>query len=520
MPLDLVRENMAINNKIGKETTQVLCEGDVIVPDTKPDIKSVHKITGKVFIDEDKASENRVSFKGRLKANILYTGKNGEKEMYAITSTINFEDFINMEGVTKDSDINTTANLEHIEYNVINDRKIGIKAVITVTVEADEDKDIDIITDIYDKGDIQTKTETISVNKIVQRKKDRFAVKEEFSIPSNMSNIFQILQSDIDIINKEIKVMDDKLSVKGILRASILYSADEDEGIVEVFEKEIPFNGYIEMDGITSEMIPNVELKVLDESVDVKPNDDGEPRNIEVDASVGVNAMVTDNQDVEMIDDVYSINQNTNIAREPITYPQFVGKNNTQSTLRETITIDGKYKEPLQIIKVWGNVRLDGVTVEDEKLIAQGVINLEVMYIAKNDDNPIEVIPVAIPFEQEIEIKGLSEDMIAEVSVAIENIAFNMLSDREVEFRTTLDIDAYVIQNKNGYVVKQVEFTEDGQQYLRDIGTIVIYVVQPGDTLWNIAKKYNTTVDNITSINDIENPDRIYPGQKILLLKE
>ena len=110
--------------------------------------------------------------------------------------------------------------------------------------------------------------------------------------------------------------------------------------------------------------------------------------------------------------------------------------------------------------------------------------------------------------------------MIAEVSVAIENIAFNMLSDREVEFRTTLDIDAYVIQNKNGYVVKQVEFTEDGQQYLRDIGTIVIYVVQPGDTLWNIAKKYNTTVDNITSINDIENPDRIYPGQKILLLKE
>ena len=46
------------------------------------------------------------------------------------------------------------------------------------------------------------------------------------------------------------------------------------------------------------------------------------------------------------------------------------------------------------------------------------------------------------------------------------------------------------------------------------------YVVQPGDTLWNLAKKFNTTVDDIVKINDIENPDLIYPGQKLLILKK
>ena len=46
------------------------------------------------------------------------------------------------------------------------------------------------------------------------------------------------------------------------------------------------------------------------------------------------------------------------------------------------------------------------------------------------------------------------------------------------------------------------------------------YVVQSGDTLWDLAKKFNTTVDDIVELNDIENPDLIYPGQKLLILKK
>ena len=41
------------------------------------------------------------------------------------------------------------------------------------------------------------------------------------------------------------------------------------------------------------------------------------------------------------------------------------------------------------------------------------------------------------------------------------------------------------------------------------------YTVRKGDTLWEIAKKYNTTVAKLVSLNKIKNPDLIYPGQKI-----
>jgi len=43
----------------------------------------------------------------------------------------------------------------------------------------------------------------------------------------------------------------------------------------------------------------------------------------------------------------------------------------------------------------------------------------------------------------------------------------------------------------------------------------IIYTVKKGDTLSGIANKYGTTVNKLVEINNISNPNLIYPGQKI-----
>ncbi|NNG67269.1 LysM peptidoglycan-binding domain-containing protein [Caldanaerobacter subterraneus] len=43
------------------------------------------------------------------------------------------------------------------------------------------------------------------------------------------------------------------------------------------------------------------------------------------------------------------------------------------------------------------------------------------------------------------------------------------------------------------------------------------YVVQPGDTVFSIARKFNTSVDAIITRNNIINPSLIYPGQRLII---
>ena len=40
-----------------------------------------------------------------------------------------------------------------------------------------------------------------------------------------------------------------------------------------------------------------------------------------------------------------------------------------------------------------------------------------------------------------------------------------------------------------------------------------LYTVRRGDTLWSLAKRYNTSIANIVRLNRIQNPNLIYPGQ-------
>lgn len=44
------------------------------------------------------------------------------------------------------------------------------------------------------------------------------------------------------------------------------------------------------------------------------------------------------------------------------------------------------------------------------------------------------------------------------------------------------------------------------------------YAVRPADTLWGIAQRYGLTVNDILALNNFSNPNLIYPGQ-ILRLK-
>ena len=45
----------------------------------------------------------------------------------------------------------------------------------------------------------------------------------------------------------------------------------------------------------------------------------------------------------------------------------------------------------------------------------------------------------------------------------------------------------------------------------------ITYVIAPGDNLYSIASRFHTTLDAIVRLNNITNPDLIYPGQVLVI---
>jgi LysM repeat protein len=45
----------------------------------------------------------------------------------------------------------------------------------------------------------------------------------------------------------------------------------------------------------------------------------------------------------------------------------------------------------------------------------------------------------------------------------------------------------------------------------------MIYIVEPGDTLYHIAARYNVSLERLIAVNRLENPNTIYPGMEIII---
>jgi len=45
----------------------------------------------------------------------------------------------------------------------------------------------------------------------------------------------------------------------------------------------------------------------------------------------------------------------------------------------------------------------------------------------------------------------------------------------------------------------------------------IIYTVRPGDTVYSIARRFGTSVQNIVTFNYLSNPNLIYVGQRLVV---
>ena len=311
------------------------------------------------------------------------------------------------------------------------------------------------------------------------------------------------------------------MSISGDIRACILYKSDEDEVITTYFEQDIPFSGNIEISGAREGMLPEVYLDINDKNMQILEDADGESRKIGIDAHIGCNIKISSEEDIEILEDAYTLNQNINIGRSNKKYPVLVCKNKNQASIKEIVRLDDDCPAILQVVKVSGKAFLDNAELMEDKVLAEGIVECKILYIANNDEYPMHCFKTILPYSQTIETKGatsLNSDL--DLNLDIEHISVNMISDKDLEIRGAINFDTLVTKEKEVGLVTEIEFEDMDIEKLNSIASMIMYVMQDGDTLWDLAKIFNTTTDDIMQLNDIEKEDDVKVGDKILILKK
>ena len=515
MPLDLAKEKITLKQQKGKQTSQILLEGDVIVPDSKADVKEILRCQGRVRLEEVKSGEERVAFSGALQLWVLYGAAEGEKPVYSLTSSLPINDVVQVEGLRKEHIVDLELVLEHLEGTIVNDRKIGIKAVVQVETAAWEKGEVHILEEATGES-VQLLKEKVRVDTPIAEKKDRFTVKHEISLSPEQPNIGEILCDDIAVVREEVRPMDGKISLRGVLPVSVVYNGEED-GIPVSIERSIPFNGFVDAPEVTSQTTVDVRLSIPEWSIAPQVDEDGEARLFSVTAVIGADVCAVAETEQEWITDAYVPGKQLELQTEQIALPWVAGRADNEFVQKETVVLEAGEEPMLQAVATWGSVSLGELAVGENIVEAEGVLQVEILYLCEKDDRPVCVMKRGYPFTQRIEVKGAKKGDRAEAMAALKEVDFRLTSLREGELRAEIMLEVRVLRQESRQAVTEITLSTDQPQ--DDGAAAVIYTVQSGDSLWTIAKKYQTTIPYILMVNEIENPDLVYTGQKLLILR-
>lgn len=156
--------------------------------------------------------------------------------------------------------------------------------------------------------------------------------------------------------------------------------------------------------------------------------------------------------------------------------------------------------------------------VEDGRVNAEGELLCNILYMSNDSEQPAASFLVRLPFSQSFDCRQAKTGMEACMSFDINHVSFNIMSPSEIELRISVSAKGTVVKYCKFTVINNV--TQPDDPYIGDEEekpSILLYVVQPGDTLWKIAKRYNAPVELLKEVNQLKNPDLILPGQKLLI---
>jgi nucleoid-associated protein YgaU len=182
--------------------------------------------------------------------------------------------------------------------------------------------------------------------------------------------------------------------------------------------------------------------------------------------------------------------------------------------------VGGKFKinNGDKIFHSASKVYVEDVFLDDKGINVEGIINTEVCYHTTDEKDPIASARYAIPFSKNIELDTLNKDCITEIGIEDVATECELVSGEEIKADVEMVMKIMTCHNCSADMVTEVRETPVDMGKIKCMPGITGYIVQKGDTLWNIAKKYYTTVENIMEINKLKS-DEIFPGMKLIIVK-
>ena len=505
MLIETDKELLKINQIVGQKSENIVLQEDFVVPDIKPDILNVLNSSGIVCIYKKEIMDNKIKIDGTVNCYVIYYANDEKNNIRSMNVNLDFSKILDCEKINKDMILEDEINIKQIECVVLNERKITLKVILDVNLKYYLNEEVEVIKDVKNVRSIKVLNEQLNVNSLIGNGCTKIYAKDTIVI-DNMDNLVEILKSSVEIKNIETKISYNKVLVKADTNVKLMYLTEDNR--IKTISNNIPTMGFIDVEKIEENNLCDIKFEI--KNVIIKPNN-MEDHSIYVEVEYEVCTNVYEDKKINLICDLYSINQDLVYKEKKINVLTKFNITKDILSIREKQYIEEILDS--QIYDTDINVIIINKNILKDKIIFEGQI--EIKYLYKDKQNlMLNVKNIIVPFNYNMNINGIDEKAQIEVNTKIIKQDFSVLPDLNIDVKIDIEFLVKSINTFRMNVIDELSLEENRKE---NDYSVIVYFVKSGDTLWKIAKKFKSTIEDIVKINNIEDENKIFVGEQLFI---
>ncbi len=475
---------------------------DIIVPDCNPDYEreicthAVSKITDKSMLS------GCIRVSGDIKACTHYDAAASES-MYVMNADTKFSYSFDIPGGLPDDTFGVTLSVLQAETEVLNSRKIRIKAKLLAVISVFRIENTELSADVctVQAEGINIKTKDIIQMPCIDIAEKNISFTEEIKLSEEeIFKLSRIIRWSGRYRTEEIKILQNRVMVRGVAQLRI-YGWCDGSGRCEEKEYILPFSQVIECRNVCE--TDSVEVVLEDNccSACVNTKDDGGTI-LRCDVSVDARLFVYRNIEGSILLDMYSTEYETQVSAGKIYITEGYNDYSASVSVRDRIGSQSGISRILDSrVSTMCACRSDKVRASFFVSVLYedglGALRTARTVLDASADVPQNVISSSVICN----VDGLTVNGEADgISVAVE-----------------ATVCAKIIQ---GYFCEQVEncVLDTTQKRKKNTnGNLVLRYPDKDESVWSIAKFYGTTNAAILSANDMDDETQLTCGRLIII---
>lgn len=494
MSIELTSRSIGLGETYYDNFVEQGVDCDVTLPDYCPDIMRIIKCTVSNSVTNSKLIGDRATADGNAKIRLIYADEKNNVCCY--DQDYPFSKYAELSSAYDNVFLCCTAKTEYVNCRAVSKRRVDIHGIVSIHFRVVGNSKTSLVSDACGDG-IQLKRKGIDIDDVVSVATKTFEVSQVENVGDTNGGIGKVLDVFCSPMLNESKIIKGKILLKGEMYVRVLYCSDTPDGGPCVLCCNLPFNEVVEVADVNDECRVDVKMHATRMSAEPKTDNDGEYRYMNINTEITALVTAYAKQSVRVVTDAYSTDTEIDTKYTPMQLSQIC--NSFKESIICKQSLDVSALSPQKLYNFTLSAPESKCFTENGKLTVSGKVPVSLIVIDS------EGTPILCEREAEFEYSKAVDDMVGvfcNPQVCIGGCSATLTGDGKVDFKAEVFITATVFKNVNERVLTTLEACEGGMKKDKK-SAVVIYFCTGGESVWDIARRYNTTVEEIMVENDL-----------------